>query len=171
MKLTFEELKKMQEHLKYEMSDEAYDFCYGWSIESDNYFCDCITEYADSNTSVYSYDQREFYNNNVELCENALLEFGYDLNDMVKNGDTLEDIICKAGAIGQFKQIEETLYEDFENIKKLMVLNYLVDKGLEIFENEDEIEDLISAVDTNDRLSVLYDLIEEKIDEENEEDE
>lgn len=120
-----EKLKELRNELSNNLSDYSLDFLNDCRIEDNCYISDYISEFADRNTSIYYSEQRKFYYDNTELCENALIEFGYDLNQMLKEGDTLDDLICKVGAIGEYMQIENILNDELEDIIKILIIDYI----------------------------------------------
>lgn len=150
----FEILKK---EIEEGLSDYSLDFVDNYSLDSDGYVSDAISEFADSNTSIYYADQRKFYLNNADLCDNALIEFGYDLNDMIKQGEHLDDLICKAGAVGEFYKIETNINNELEDILKLLLINYIIDNNIKC---DIDILDNINYYQI-ERFSDLMDLIDE----------
>ena len=64
------EIKKILEdrktELKRQMSDISCDFCGDYDIDSDDYICDAITEYADGQVDIYTSDLLEWAKNNYE---------------------------------------------------------------------------------------------------------
>lgn len=143
------------------------DFISSYSLDSYGYICDSIMEFADSETSIYYSYRKEFYNNNVELCENALLDYGYDINELLKNGDSLDDIMCKAGAIGEFMKNEQDLYDDIENIILYLICDYVLENNINI--SIDDIENISNNINSGDRWSNIIDEIEATQETENEE--
>ena len=158
------------EDLKKYMNDISTDFIYSYGLESYGYICDSFNEFADSETSIYYSEQKEFYNNNVELCEQALLDYGYNLNDMLRNGDTLEDLICRAGAIGEYQQNISLLYEDEKEIILYLICEYVNSNNLLELTIED-IESIADTIDNGDRWDDIIDKINEAIKEKEEEEE
>ena len=157
-----EELKNELKEIEKKLNDISKDFIGDWSIDNAQFLCDAITEYADSHTSIYFSDQKEFYNNNVELCEAALIEFGYNLNDLLKEGNSLTDIICRAGAVGEYSKNQKELYEDEEEIKKALLLKYCIDNNILInLEDIDYILNIFEIDRLNDILDCLNDYLEE----------
>lgn len=151
-----EKLENLKNEIERNLSDYSLDFVNDYSVNSYGYISDAISEFADSNTSIYYSDQRKFYYENTELCENVLLDFGYDLNQMLKDGDTLDDLICKAGSIGEYYKIEQTINGELEDVLKLMVINYIMENNIEcdidILDNIevykiDEFSDLLDLID------------------------
>lgn len=104
----------------------------------DGYITDCVHEFADNNTSIYYNDQREYYYNNSDACMNALKDCGYSLDEFIKEGYDLDDLICKAGAIGEYNAIYNELWDDVENILKLKLIDLIIE---DINKNDDCIKD------------------------------
>lgn len=120
-----EKFENLRKEIEEGLNDYSLDFVVDYSWNSYGYISDAISEFADRNTSIYYSEQRKFYYDNTELCENALLDFGYDLNQMLREGDTLDDLICKAGAIGEYMQIENILNDELEDIIKILIIDYI----------------------------------------------
>lgn len=97
------------------------------TLTSVDYLNDDMWEYADSQVSVYYYNQVEYYREHVKECMDAFNEYGYSLKDF----DDLEDAVAKAGACGWFQEIYNKLCEN----DKLEELNDLIE---ELEELEDE---------------------------------
>lgn len=125
-----EKFENLRKEIEEGLNDYSLDFVVDYSWNSYGYISDAISEFADRNTSIYYSEQRKFYYDNTELCENALLDFGYDLNQMLREGETLDDLICKAGAIGEYMQIENILNDELEDIIKLTIVNYIMDNNI-----------------------------------------
>lgn len=164
-KENFEKLEDLKMELENCLDDYSIDFVNCYPLDSYGYITDAVSEFADSHTSIYYNQQRDFYYNNTELCEETLLDFGYDLNQMLKDGDTLDDLICKAGAIGEYRHIEETISNELEDVIKLIIVNYIIDNKINC--NIDFLEDI--DVYNLDRFDDLMDLINENVQEEKEE--
>ena len=158
-------LEEIKEEIKSNLSDYSLDFANCYDFESNEYISDAISEFADSNTSIYYADQRKFYYENTDLCENALLEYGYDLNELIKDGNTLDDLICKAGAIGEYAYIQQTINGELEDVLKLILINYIIENNIEC---DIDILDNINIYQL-DYFSDLLDLIEEYTKEEEKE--
>lgn len=159
---TIEKLEERKEELKSIMNDDSIEMANDYSIDNDNYFDDIVSEYADNNTSIYYNEQRQFYNDNVEFCEDAFKEFGYDIKEMFEDGMTLDDLVCKCGQIGEYKRIQDNLYEDIENIKLMMLLNYCIDNNITniTIEGLENIAERYVNDHTSDLLDELNELIE-----------
>ena len=122
---------------------------------------DSIWKFADANTSIYYNEQREFYFNNTDICEEALDEFGYNgerLGDLLRECGDLDGLICKAGAIGEFLQIEREIWEDNEKIRELYALNEIIRKGLDDID-ADALDDLLESCHDCEDWEEIDDLI------------
>lgn len=124
----FENLKK---EIEEGLSDYSFDFINDCRIEDNCYVSDSISEFANKNANSLPSDQRIFYYNNTDLCNNALIELGYDLNEMIKNGDSLDDLMRKAGVIGECYQIENIINKEIEDILKLLLINYIIENNID----------------------------------------
>ena len=110
------------------------DFVNDYSLTSGCYVSDSITEYADNAISVYLKDQHNYFLENSEECEAALLEY-YDsdsIASLIKN-EGLYNLCCRAGACGAFMKNSNDLYDDIERIKICLIIDYLlnIDKFLD----------------------------------------
>lgn len=160
-----EKFKNLKKEIESNLGDYALDFVDNHSADDNDYISDAISEFADYNTSVYYSDHREFYHKNQDLCDNALIEYGYSLDDMIKEGCKLDDIICKAGAIGEYSKIENEIYSEIDNILKLLLINYIIENEIEI---DAEVLENVEYYQMN-RFSDLLDLLEDEEEEEEEE--
>lgn len=139
---------------------------YSQSFESDyetsttSYLEDLFTEFADNNTSIYYSGQRDFFNENPELCENALLEM-YDADSIAEyiRDNGLDGLICHAGALGEYKEIYDELERDRDDILRVMVMDFILD----FWENLDSLdfEKLEQAIDRVD--AYIFSYVEEAI--------
>ena len=154
-----------------DINDISADFCgdYENYIESsDQYFCDAFNDYADNRVSVYYSDQKEFYFNNEDQCLEALDEFGYTgetLSALLKDCGGLDELIAKAGAIGEYADNNNKLYEDEENIKRYLLLAYIVENWEQFSKGRLKratLEEWITFVDdvANANIERISDLIE-----------
>ena len=164
-KENLEKLEGLKIELENCLDDYSLDFVNCYPVNSYGYITDAVSEFADSHTSIYYNDQRNFYYNNTELCDETLLDFGYDLNQMLKDEDTLDDLICRAGAIGEYRHIEETINNELEDVIKLIIVNYILDNNVDCdidFLNDIDVYNL-------DRFDDLANLVQENTQEEKEE--
>ena len=145
------------------LNDISKDFADERALSDSDYISDSFTEYADSAVSIYYTDQYNYYVDNSEQCENALLEL-YDkdsLADMIKK-EGLYNLCCKAGACGAFMENERELYDDLLNIKVCLIIDYLlnINEYLELADIEEIAEQDL------DRWDDYADQVNEKIKEE-----
>ena len=153
-------LKRIRDDYYSKMGAFAQDYADERALSESCYISDDFTEYADSATSIYYSDQRAYYNDHAQECEDALLEL-YDSDSIAdyikKNG--LDGLICHAGALGEYRANETALYEDQENITYCLIIDYLLntDQYLEFVDIEE-----IASEDL-DRWSDYCDLINEKV--------
>lgn len=122
-------LKELCEQVREKMKNSyALDFVNETIATDSAYFSDSFSEFADNNTSIYYSEQREYFNENTSECEDALLEL-YDsetIADIIKN-EGLDSLVCKAGALGEYMAIERELYENEDDIKRALIIDYLLD--------------------------------------------
>lgn len=108
-------------------------------LKNDDYLCDAFHEFADSNTSIYYTDQKNYYLDHEEECDDALLEL-YDaesITELIKDCG-VAGLLCKAGALGEYAAIYNELSDAEKEIRQLLALNYLID-------NYDEFDDNLTA--------------------------
>ena len=153
--LTTEQLKDYLKDLYGTVSEDLADCQYS------EYISDSISESADSFTSIYCSDRREFYYNNTELCMDAFRELGYELKDF----DDLDDAICRAGAVGEFMSLERQAYDELKEILNNYAVNYILRNDIKI--TRQQLEDLLEEIELNydrfDRFDEIDDLINETI--------
>lgn len=159
------ELWKINKETSEQVSDYSLDFLSDYSLENIHYLSDCFNEFADNYISVYYSDQFKYYEEHTTECEDALLEL-YDgesiANKIKKEG--LYNLCCLAGVCGQYNEITCDLWEHEENIKKLLVIRYLIKRDVVALDKEILDELLEQAEDTNnDNLEGLLDKVQEVI--------
>lgn len=163
-------LNQIKEDLEQEASDFVLDFVSDYEASDSVYLCDAFTEFADNNTSIYYCDQRAYYNEHAQECEDSLtmLYSGEDLAQLIKERG-LDGLICYAGAVGEYEAIYRELSDNEETIKKLLVVRYLLKHDLFTL-SEQDIDTLLNDVSVAniDRLSDLEDMIKEKTESEGE---
>lgn len=119
------------------------------------YICDCISELADNNVSIYNYDLLEWVKDNSEYVERAVSEFGID----ERNFDFFRLL-----QQGQYMQIEEKLYNNLDDVLTNWIINY-IEYDLNIKELTDEqaeqVEDLFNKYESNDELEYIIEKIKE----------
>lgn len=158
-----EYLKDRREDLKHQINDISADFVNSYNLTDNIYLCDAISEFADSNVSIYYYDIFEFAKNNFDDVNDAIDEFGFATDS---NGRP--DII-RTIQQGEYLANERMLYDDIEKIKELLVVNYLLDNlddlkviATTIQEMEDIVSDFVIDFNNDDIFSDLADAIDEK---------
>ena len=153
-------LAEYLEEKKYDLSDISKDFCNDNNIDDSSYICDRISEYADSQVDIYYSDRAKWFAENWQKVDDAIAELG-------KSDNIMQDI---AGA--QYLDNSNELYHDLDEIKQVLALQYLVDElGLQELDEEllDDILDEVDNLDHNDRLDDILDIINEKLNNQDEE--
>lgn len=145
-------LDDYRKELESKINSISLDFANDCYIESDSYISDAFTEFADSMTSIYYYEQKQYFYEHTEQCENDLLEL-YDsgtLAEIIKK-EGLESLICKAGACGEFMENERNLYEDQNEIIKILLVNHVLE-NMELYEEftSEQLIEIIEDSDTQD---------------------
>ena len=158
---TKEKLFSIKETIEKECNDYSLDFVSDYEADDSSYLSDAFTEWADNDISIYYSDQFKYYEENPSECEDALLELygGESIADKIKK-DGLYSLCCLAGVCGQYNEITGDLYEDEEQIKKLLVVRYLIKHDLYNLSDEelDELLDEAESADIN-RIDELLDII------------
>lgn len=163
-----ETLKDLKDEILDGVDGISYDFIQDHDINDSEYFCDAFMEYADNNISPYYKDQYDYYMNNDDACDSALLSMysSGDIAEMIKE-EGLYHVICHAGVCGMYEEYTGMLYNDFEKIKKVIVLNYLIDDVDDDVINKlndvNDIFDDIDNIDNNDRINDLLDVVDSHI--------
>lgn len=157
IKTMLELIAKTKADIIENLNDISRDFVNDNDLEQIDYLSDLFHEEADNKTSVYYADQRDYYNNHPQECENALLEL-YDkdsLADIIKN-EGLDSLICKAGACGEYEANLADLYEDEDEIKEALTLKYL-EEHKDDFEGlkEGDLEELLNQTHHNEPDEIM----------------
>ena len=163
--MTKERLEGIKEELEEGLNSLSLDFLGDYDLTSSSYLSDAFSEYADGAISIYYSDQRAYYYDHTEECDQALTELysGSDLAEMIKR-EGLDGLICHAGVCGAYNANYAELSEDEENIKKLLVIRWLLKNDIFTLEESELAELLDEAADyNNDRISDLLDLVNEKL--------
>lgn len=157
---TREQLLRKRNILFNKLGGYSRDFESDYETSTTSYLEDLFSEFADSNTSVYYSEQRDFYNKNPLLCEQALLEM-YDAVSLAEyiRDNGLDDLICRAGALGEYKEIYDELESDRDDILRVMVMDFILD----FWENLDSLdfEKLEQAIDRVD--AYIFSYVEEAV--------
>lgn len=166
---TKEKLFLLKEETEKECSENALGFVGDYSLDNIHYLSDSFSEFADNNISVYYSDQFKYYEEHATECEDALTEL-YDPNSIAQTikKDGLYNLCCLAGVCGEYNEITGELYRDEENIKKLLVIRYLIKNDIYNLTDEQLTELLEEAENSNDTPADLLELISKYL-EENEE--
>ena len=149
-----ERIKERREELK---NDLKLTYCDCICDYSNGYICDIITEISDNNIDIYSNDLFEWCKGNFDYVNEWIAECG-------SSGDIIKDIQG-----GQFRQISDELYENMEEMLLLFAYDYLLKN--EIVLNDEQLEELesdISIMNNDDELDEIIDLINEKLESEDE---
>lgn len=120
----------------------SQDFITDHDADSSQYICDAISEFADSNTSIYYSSILEFIKHNPDAVNDAINEFGWD-------GCGRD--IYKAGQLAEFSSIQHEIYGDLEDIIKYIALDFIDSTD----EANDEAEKLWANLGENTRCDIL----------------
>ena len=169
-KKDLEFIKKALEEI---CNDTTLDFLGEYGLEDINYLSDTFHEFSDNNISVYYSDQYNYFVEHSTECEDALLEL-YDgdfLADKIKK-EGLYNLCCFAGVCGQYESQLQELYTNEAEIKKLLVVRYLLKNDIFLL-NLEQLTDLLEQAESNqiDRGEELLDLINNALQETTEENE
>lgn len=124
-------------------------------IDSSNYICDAITEYASESVDIYYNDLFEWAKGNYSYIDKALAELGCFENSFALLTDS------------QYLQNYEELYNDIQQIiKKLAYYNILqkledIDTIERTAEQIENFEIAIEDIDDNDSICEINDAIVE----------
>ena len=150
-------VKDLKEATRNELSDNARDFVNDNYADDIKYLDDAFRDFADANTSIYTYDQEQFYFNNRDYCDRIAAELCL-LESFDPSRDSIGDLISKAGCWGEYESIYEDLLNNEEDIKKFYALEFLERSGVqELTEAQNEyINDW--AQDSNNDINDLQDI-------------
>lgn len=138
-----ETIKEIKGRIDHTFADSIVDY-------NDGYICDIISEIADNNVDIYTYDLLDWLRYNYDVVEEANREFG-----------TPEDII-KQCQQGQYYKYNNDLYDVIDDMILLFAYNYLRVNDIEFnAEQLEELESELSNIDNNDKLEDIVDKIEE----------
>ena len=130
-------------------NDTTLDFLGDYSLENVGYIGDTFHEFSDNNISVYYSDQYNYFVEHSTECEDALLEL-YDgdfLADKIKH-EGLYNLCCFAGVCGQYEKQLQELYTNEAEIKKLLVVRYLLKNDIFLF-NLEQLTDILEQAENN----------------------
>lgn len=129
------------------------DFAQRLDDYDSDYICDAITEIADSEVDIYTYDLWEWARHNTDWCEEAVSEYG---DNIVSNG--FEHVFQVAQYLAYFDEIWRCLDDC---IKYVAYVHYNRTYGEEITEEQhDMINDALKDIDGNDRVNDIYDAVD-----------
>ena len=125
-----------------------------------SYICDAISEIADSNTSIYYYDIKQFMMDNFDAVEDAINEFGWD---------GCGSDLYKAGQMAEYITIERDLYNNLDDIIKYLAYDYLINIGFDTLDDNiiDNINDELLTIDNNNYIGDIYDTVNAVLEENN----
>lgn len=104
----------LEEHLPDQDFDDFNDLVS--YLEGDHgYLCDAVSEYADSNTSIYYSDIEEYAKNNYDRFNDKISEFGWD-----GCGQDLH----KASQLAEYCEIQENVNADIQKFIKFIKDTY-----------------------------------------------
>ena len=149
-------IEELEERLK---DTNALDFANEHNADDYEYFDDAIQEFADGLTSVYYSDQRKYYDEHSSECEDALTSIynSEDIAQYIKNYG-LEGLICHAGALGEFEAIRGEIYDNIEDIIRLLAYRYALKNYDNIVDIDKAIEN-IEVIDDSD-INKIEDIVD-----------
>ena len=120
------------------------------------YICDVISNIADNEVDIYNYDLCEWFKNNWELVDDAIAEFG-------KSESIMKDI-----QMAQYLKNEQEMYNNLEDMIKLVALDYIA-KGITEELTEEDINNILDMcetdIDNNNYVSDINELVNNYIEE------
>lgn len=155
MKIKIEDLKK-EVAKKFESYEEYITEYYNCQDDIN----DIIHDIADDNVDIYNYDLLEWAKDNYSYIEEAMDEFGTATDDR-GHADFIRCIMQ-----GQYKYIEETLYNNYDNMLEYLAYYILQDEGIEEIEEDKATEISMINFDNIDSITELEDELKEIIEEE-----
>lgn len=152
MKIKIEDYKK-EVAKKFESYEEYITEYYNCQDDIN----DIIHDIADNNVDIYTYDLMEWAKDNYSYIEDAAQEYGIDAQNF--------DFI---GLIrqGQYKYIEETLFNNYDNMLEYLAYYILQNDGIEEIEEDKATEISMINFSNIDSITELEDELKEIIEEE-----
>lgn len=129
------------------LSGYSQDFITDSDANSSQYICDAISEFSDTNTSIYYYNIMEFIKENPDAVNDAINEFGWD----GCGGD-----LYKAGQMAECMSIEREINEEIEDIIKYITLDFIDSTD----EANDEAERIWESLDDDKQNELLTDFLD-----------
>lgn len=152
-------LEKRIKEIEERTAERAITFANDYYAYS-NHIDDAISEFADSNTSIYYNKIMEYISNNPDSVNNAIDEFGWE----GCGGD-----IYKAGQMAEYLEIQNELFSEIDNIILLVALNKLKDFDnvtAEVVEKVEEIK--FEGLDNNSNFDDITDFVNQLFEEDEE---
>lgn len=138
-----ETIKEIKGRIDHTFADSIVDY-------NDGYICDIISNIADNNVDIYTYDLFDWLKYNYDVVQDANLEFGQP-----------SDIIAQCQQ-GQYYKYSNDLYDVIDDMILLFAYNYLRVNDIELnSEQLEELESELSTIDNNDKLENIIEKIEE----------
>lgn len=147
-------MENIIKNLENKMNDYSVDFVNDYYNADSMYLCDAISEFADSNTSIYYSEIMDFIAKNPEAVNDAINEFGWD---------GCGKDIYKAGQMAEYQDIQNDIYADIDNVIKLIAYkkayhNYdIINPTEEQDKNIDDID--CEGIDTDSRIEDIEDYV------------
>lgn len=149
-----ENVRERKEELREELQNT---YCDNICDYDNGYISDIINEISDNNVDIYYNDLFEWAKYNTSYIEDANNEFG-----------TPSDIIAQIQQ-GQFLQISNEMYENFDNMILLFIYNYIYnDLGIEEIEEEKQEEIENENFNNYDKLEQIIDFVNDTLESEGE---
>lgn len=143
----------------YELGELGDRFC---DYSGHHYICDVISEIADNNIDIYTYNLFEWAKTNYEWVEEAIAQ---------GLCDTSNPDIPRMLMAGQYEQNTQDLYEHLDASILNYCLNYIAyDLKQEFISDEqfEKLQDKCTDVDNNDTLDMFEDFCTELFESEEE---
>lgn len=126
----------------------SQDFITDHDAGSSQYICDAVSEFADSRTSIYYADIKDFICNNFDAVGETISELGWD----GCGGD-----LYKAGQMAEYMSIEREIYDELRDILKYITLDFIDSTD----EANDEAERIWESLDDDKRSELLSDFLDD----------
>lgn len=154
-------LEDKKEDLKSKINDISLDFINDNNIKNSCYICDAFTEYADNSVDICNNDLLEWAKYNYNLVEEGIDELGV-VTDSNGRADFMRTIMQ-----AQFLENENLLNQDFEEIIKILAINYLLENLKDIKTDLEKVKDVVEnleiEINNNDRLNDILDYLNEQL--------
>ena len=154
---TLQHIDTLRNDLKSSIDDLSSDFIADWGdLTNNSYISDAIREYSDTQIDEYTSDLLEWAKSNRVIIENANADLGTTTG-------IIEQIMQ-----AQYYNNTNILYQDIDNIIKLLALEYMVLINLDNVTKDiiDNILDEIVAFDQYNRFNDILDVINDNLNQE-----